>query len=113
MYLHLLTTQGPFVRCAEQIDFMGPVELPFGIGIVDAGKICISTSRLTIDANTITMHTLPATYMPGPTQYLPDPLKKRLHHLKITHHQQCVCGHFVCVYVCGGWRIYARMKRVL
>ena len=31
---------------------MGPVELFFGIGIVYASKVCISTSRITTYANT-------------------------------------------------------------
>ena len=37
-YLYL-TTQRPFLHAAEQIDLMGPVELPFDIGTAYAGKV--------------------------------------------------------------------------
>ena len=59
-------SQHPFVHGSEQIDFMGPVELPFGIGIVYA--------------------TL-AESSPTPTRPA-YPLEKNLYPLEIIHHQQ-------------------------
>ena len=57
-------------------------------------------------------HPRPTSRMPRPTQHLPDPLKKRLHHVKIIHHQQRVRGDLVCACV-GEVTDKARVKGVL
>ena len=88
--LHSLTTFSvhSYTALNRSISWTKP---NFGIGIICTGKVCISTSRIALYANTITMH------IRMPRHNTSDHLEKRHHHLKIIHHEQRVRGHLVCV----------------
>jgi hypothetical protein len=95
------TAQRSIIRGVEWHDLVISVVLSSHIGIVSAGKVCISPSRITIyHANMITTHTH-IIRMPRPIQHFPDALERRLQHPEVSHHQQRVCRHLVCV--CRKW----------